>query len=170
MFGLRKLTALSLLISLGLVLHIVEGYIPTTLIPGARLGLANTVNLIGLVIFGFRGGLQILILRILLSSLLIGSFLTPGFYLSLNGGLAGFAGMCFLFFFYREEFSLIGISIMGAAFHNLGQIVTIYFIIDNPGIIYYLPFLLLLSIPTGIGVGLISIFTIEYLPDYIRSG
>lgn len=165
MKSIRKVTLIGLLVSAGLVLHILEGMIPMgAVVPGAKLGLANVVNLIGLVLFGFNAGLQILILRILLGSVMIGSFMTFNFFLSLSGGLLGYLVMSFAYNYLRGKFSLIGISILGAVFHNIGQIVVAYFIIANTGIFYYLPFLLLIGIPTGIGVGLVALLSVDYLP------
>ncbi len=164
--NIKKNTIIGLLIGTGLVLHIIEGMIPLTyIVPGAKLGLANIVNLIGLVLLGFSAGLQILIIRIILGSLIIGSFLTFNFFLSLSGGLLGYLVMSFTYYYFRGKFSLIGISILGALFHNIGQIITAYFIIVNTGIFYYLPYLMLISVPTGMGVGLVTLLSIKYLPD-----
>ncbi len=168
MLRTRKIAIIGLLVGIGLIMHIVEGMIPmAAIIPGAKLGLANIVNLIGLVLFGFAGGLQVLLLRILLGSLIIGTFLTYNFYLSLAGGLLGYLLMSLFYYRFHYRFSLIGISVIGAVFHNLGQITVAYFIIANIGIYYYLPYLILLAVPTGIGVGLVSMFTINYLPEEV---
>ncbi len=161
----RKVVIISLLVGLGLVLHLVENMIPLSfLIPGAKLGLANIANLLGLILFGFFAGLQILLLRIFLGSILAGTFMTINFYLSLSGGLLGYLIMSLLFYYLRDKFSIIGVSLGGAVFHNFGQIVTAYFIISNTAIFYYLPYLILLALPTGIGIGLVTIFTYNYLP------
>ena len=53
---------------------------------------------------------------------------------------------------------------IGAVFHNIGQIFMAYILINNIGIFYYLPYLVLLAVPTGIGVGVISYFTLKNLP------
>jgi heptaprenyl diphosphate synthase len=165
----RKIVIIALLVGLGLVLHLVENMIPLSfLIPGAKLGLANIANLLGLIIFGFTAGLQILLLRIFLGSILAGTFMTINFYLSLSGGLLGYLVMSLFFYFLRNKFSIIGISLIGAVFHNIGQIFTAYFIISNDAIFYYLPYLILLALPTGIGIGLVVIFTNNYLPREIK--
>ncbi len=170
MKGTRRLVIVGFLTGLGLVLHIVEGMIPmSSIVPGAKLGLANIVSLMGLVLFGFRTGFQILILRILMGSLLAGTFMTLNFYLSITGGLLSFLIMALSYYFLNDKFSIFGISVIGAIFHNIGQIITAYFIIANTGIFYYLPYLLLLAVPTGIGIGLITYFTINYLPEEVFS-
>ena len=165
----KKVTITGILIGIGLILNIVESMIPMSfIVPGAKLGLANIVNLIGLIYLGFIGGFEILILRVLLGSLLIGTFMTIPFYLSLAGGILAYLMMGFFYKFFKKQFSVLGISVIGAVFHNIGQIVTAWFLINNTGIFYYLPYLVLLAVPTGIGVGLVTFFTIDYLPSGIK--
>ena len=162
---IRKMVIISLLVSLGLILHVVEGLIPINgVIPGAKLGLANIPNLLALIIFGFQAGFQVFLLRVLLGSLLIGTFMTINFYFSLAGGILGFLVMSFSYFYLKDQLSIIGVSVLGAVFHNIGQIVIAFFIIANQGVFYYLPYLLLMAVPTGIGVGLVSYFTLSNLP------
>src|SRR6056297_1970877 len=117
----RKIVIIALLVGLGLVLHLVENMLPLSfIIPGAKLGLANIANLLGLIIFGFTAGLEILLLRIFLGSILAGTFLTINFYLSLSGGILGYLVMAAFFYQYRDKFSIIGVSLGGAVFHNIG--------------------------------------------------
>jgi len=167
----KKIVVISLLISLGLVLHLVESFFPlTAVVPGAKLGLANIVSLIAISLFGFSAAFQVVIFRIILGSLLAGTFMTISFYLSFSGGVLSFIIMYLVYYFFKDYFSLIGISIIGAVAHNTAQITAAYFIISNKGIFYYLPFLILLALPTGFGVGLVSYFTLKYLPYSITGG
>ena len=167
----KKLVVISLLISLGLVLHLVESLFPlTAVVPGAKLGLANIVSLLAITFFSFTAAFQVVIFRIILASLLAGTFMTINFYLSISGGILSFLLMYLAYYYFKNKFSLIGISIIGAAAHNTAQITAAYFIIANPGIFYYLPFLLFLALPTGFGVGLVSYFTLKHLPYSLRGG
>ncbi len=160
----RFICIVGLLISVGLILHIVESLIPMSyIVPGAKIGLANIASLLGLILFGFKIGLLILFFRIVLGSVMAGTFMSFNFFMSLSGGLLGFVLMGAVYFIASEYFSLIGISIVGALFHNIGQIFTAMFIIENFGLIYYLPYLALLAIPAGMGIGLIVEFTENYL-------
>lgn len=161
----RKIVMVSLLISLGLVLHLVENLFPlTAVVPGAKLGLTNIVTLVAISIFGFTASFQVVIFRVILASLLAGTFMTINFYLSFSGGIFSFILMYLAYYYLKDYLSLIGISIIGAAAHNIAQITAAYLIIENIGIFYYLPFLILLALPTGFGVGLVSYFTLKHLP------
>ena len=167
----QKIVVISLLISLGLVLHLVESFFPlTAVVPGAKLGLANIVSLIAISLFGFTASLQIVVFRVVLGSLLAGTFMTINFYLSFSGGVLSFILMYLAYYFLKDYLSLIGISIIGAVAHNTAQITAAYYIIANRGIFYYLPFLILLALPTGFGVGLVSHFTLKHLPYSITGG
>ncbi|SFL43949.1 Gx transporter family protein [Halanaerobium salsuginis] len=165
----KQTVTIALLISLGLVLHLVENFFPlSAIVPGAKLGLANIVSMLAIVLLNFPAAFQIIIFRVILASLIAGTFMTINFYLSLSGALLSFFLMYLTYRLGRNKFSLIGISIIGAAAHNTAQIITAAFIISNSGIFYYLPFLLLLSLPTGLGVGLVSYFTLKHLPSSFR--
>lgn len=167
----KKTVIIALLISLALVLHLAESFFPlTAVVPGAKLGLANIVSLLAISLFGFAAALEIVILRVILGSLLAGTFMTINFYLSFSGAIFSFMLMFFAYYYFKNYLSLIGISIIGAAAHNTAQIITAYLIISNIGIFYYLPFLILLALPTGFGVGLVSYFTLDYLPDSLTGG
>src|SRR6056297_2250861 len=167
----RKIVVISLLISLGLVLHLIESFFPlTAVVPGAKLGLANIVSVIAISLFGFTAAFQVVIFRVILGSLLAGTFMTINFYLSFSGGILSFILMYLAYYFFKDYFSLIGISIIGAVVHNTAQITAAYIIISNIGIFYYLPFLILLAIPTGFGVGLVSYFTLNHLPQSLTGG
>ncbi|MGM0369378.1 MAG: Gx transporter family protein [Bacillota bacterium] len=164
MISIKRTIILSLFVASAIVLHIIESALPTTLLfPGAKLGLANIITLFVLVNYGFIDCLKVVVMRIMLSSLLIGTLFTINFWLSLAGGLISLFVMGYLYFNYSTKFSKIGISILGAASHNLGQIAMAYLLIDNWRIIYYLPYLLLLSLPTGIFVALVVIQLEKYL-------
>ena len=164
MSSTRKVVIIGLLAAMGLVLTLVETMIPmTALVPGARLGLANIVNLIGLVFINISAGFQILLLRILMGSLLTGTFMTVPFFMSFFGGLIGYLAMGLAYYFFKNKLSIIGVSVLGAVFHNVGQIVTASVIMETTAIFYYLPYLTLLAVPTGVVIGLIANFSLKYL-------
>lgn len=165
MIKAKSFLYLALLSAMAVVLHLIEILIPmSVIVPGAKLGLANVMVLLALVLFGYKAGFKVLLLRIIISSFLLGTFMTISFYLSLTGGLLSFGIMSIFHRYLGDKFSLVGISLAGAIVHNVGQIITAYLIINNWGIFYYLPYLLLFAIPTGIFIGL----TVIYLEKHLR--
>ncbi|WP_434798157.1 Gx transporter family protein [Terrisporobacter vanillatitrophus] len=151
----KKMTFLGLMVAYSLVLYIIETYIPNPLIaifPGAKLGLSNIITLISLMILGVKETCIILTVRIILSSIFAGPlsyllFSVGGAYLSLIGMYLSSK---------VKGFSIIGVSIIGAIGHNIGQLLVASIIVQNINMVGYLPFMLIASLVTGMFVGLVS--------------
>lgn len=155
MFSTRRLVYLSLLLAMATALHVLEGLFPILLpFPGVKLGLANIVTLLVLYLYDLRAGLTVAIARVFLGSLLGGTFLSPGFLLGLTGAVTSTLIMALLVK-KTDCFSPLGISLAGAVGHNLGQLAMASLLLQNWAIIFYLPFLLLAAIPSGLVTGYI---------------
>ena len=149
----RRTVFLALLVAMGTALHLVEAMLSIPLpVPGVKLGLANMVSLLAVYLYGFRDGLTVALMRVVLGSLIGGMFLSPGFLLSITGAVASTMVMAFLLK-HTNCFSMIGISMAGAVGHNIGQLLAACLLLQSPSIMYYLPVLLLAGIPTGIFTG-----------------
>lgn len=162
-FDTRKMVFFSLLIAMGLSLHVVEGMIPLPFpFPGVKLGLANVVTLVALYFYGLREGIAVALLRVVIGSLLGGLFLSPGFFLSLSGALCSTLVMHFTLN-SALHFSIKGTSVAGAISHNVAQLLTAAFIVQSKSIIYYLPVLLVAGTVTGLITGHLMQLLIERL-------
>ena len=111
MSKVKKLVYLSLIISLALVIHYFESFIPP-LAPGAKLGLANIMALVTLSLFGFKEALVVTLIRSLLGPLIGGS--PSSILYSLAGGILATLIMALLYQKFRPYFTLMGISTAGA--------------------------------------------------------
>lgn len=152
----RERAQLSLLVAVAISVYTVESLLPNPL-PWMRLGLSNTVVVLGIVGFGLRGGLLISVLRTLLGSLLLGTFLTPAFFFALSGGIASAVLMGALWRLLPGTFSVIGISIFGAVAHNAAQLAlasTLF--VRRPEILFLVPLFGFLSLVTGAVTGSIA--------------
>ncbi len=157
----KKLTQLAMLTSLGLALHIIESFIPNPFIglaPGAKLGLANIIALITLVLFGFKYALGVNLLRCFIGGLASGA-VTSMMY-SMSGAILSTLLMFLVYKYLRKYFSLIGVSVFGALGHNIAQLTVASLIINNPRMFIYLPIMMITSIFTGVFIGLTANFTI----------
>lgn len=158
----RKMVFLSLLVSQGLVLHIIESMIPVPFItPGAKLGLANIVTAVSLYLFGEIETFIVIIVRLLLSSVLGGSI--SSLLYSIAGALFSFIVMALIKRIGKDKVSIIGVSSAGAVFHNIGQITIAALIVQNVNISLYLPILTMSGIGTGFFVGLTSRYIVNHL-------
>jgi len=159
----RKLVLLGILIALALALHVAERMIPLPIlpVPGVKLGLANIVTLVAIFILPFHEVLLFVVVRTILSSVFGGGL--SGFLFSLSGGLLSMLVMYLLARFAGRWLSLPAISVVGALFHNLGQLLVAAFIVKTLGILLYLPILVVAAGLTGLAVGFTTLLLLRAL-------
>lgn len=162
---IKKLTYLSLLTAIAIVLGYLENFIPVNLgIPGAKIGLANIVSMIVLSVYSFKDALTISLLRVFIVASTFTNYYM--FLYSLSGALLS---LIIMYLLKRSNyFSTLLISITGAVFHNLGQIL-VAIIFYGFNIIYYLPYLTILALITGAVIGLLGQIIIIKLPKQLRN-
>lgn len=162
---LRYKVYLSLLASLAIVIHTLETAVPTPF-PWIKFGFANIITLATIVLFGLRAGLIVTLLRVFVGTLLLGTFLTPSFFLAISGGVSSALVLAIAHRYLSPCFSLIGISVMGAFTHTTVQIVVAYLlIIRHFEIFLLLPLFLTFSIFAGLISGLGAEFLIRRLKE-----
>jgi len=151
----RSTILLGLLIAIAGILHIVESWLPLPLpLPGAKLGLANVISLVALVCFGWRQALCVAIGRVLLGSAFSGVLLGPTFVMSLSGAVGSLLVMGYAWHYWRPYLSIIGISVLGSFVHNTIQLSIASLLVSSYGVLWYLPWLTLFALPTGIATGM----------------
>ena len=64
--------------------------------------------------------------------------------------------MILLYKYFKKYLSIPTISVCGAVFHNVGQLLVAAFIINDLRIYVYLPVLLIAAIVTGYFIGILS--------------
>ncbi|SPQ00421.1 putative membrane protein [Candidatus Sulfobium mesophilum] len=155
---------IAVLSAYALALHGIENLVPTP-IPWLRLGLANIVTLVALVLFGFRTAIMVTMIRVILASLFTGTFLGPSFVMSFGGGLTSAAAMGLAYRVSRDLFGPIGLSLIGAFFHNAAQLALAYFLfIQRIEAMYVIsPVIILLGTITGVANGAVSGLLIKKL-------
>jgi len=142
--------------ALALGLSMLEAAIPSPL-PGVKPGLANIVTLIVLTRYGWRMAAWVSLLRVLAGSLLMGSFLTPGFFLSLSGALCSIAILAISQHLPARWFGPVTHSIFGAFAHIAGQLLLVFFwLIPHTGLVYLIPIFSTAALLFGIVNGLIA--------------
>ncbi len=162
---MRKTAELGFFLAVALILSYVESLIPITFgIPGIKLGLPNLI--VVLLLFGQRYGAKEALLvngmRIVLSG-----FMFSNLYAILYA-LAG-AAFSFIAMLIGKRlrcFSVIGVSVLGGVFHNIGQAVVAMIVVETFAVSYYIPFLIVAGMITGAFLGLIVMEIIPYLDRY----
>lgn len=148
----RKISVCAVLIALALALSYAERWIPLQMlvpVPGIKLGLANVVILVALYLFNAKYALFILVPRCIFGAAFGGGI--TGLAFSLCGGILALTVMTLLK--RVKALSVYGVSISGAAAHNIGQILVAAALMNSVYIGAYLPWLLLVSVVTGLLTG-----------------
>lgn len=156
----KKVARMGVFVALAMIFSYVEVLIPFHFgIPGVKLGIANLVVVTGLYLFSAKEVFMISMVRIVLMGLLFGNGMSLIY--SLAGGILSFLVM--LLCKRVSLFSIIGISIVGGVFHNVGQIFAAMVVLQNEKIIAYLPVLLVAGVVTGALNGILSKQIIVYV-------
>ena len=146
----QRMTVLTMLVGMALIVNMIEPTFPI-LVPGVKFGLANVLGLFAFYFFGAKELLIVNLMRVVIASIMRGTFLGTGFWLALNGALL--SSVFIIIFAKYTKMSEIGLSAVSATFHNIGQIIVISIITSTALIITYLPIMLFMGVPTGIITG-----------------
>ena len=136
-----------------MIFSYVETLIPIQFgIPGVKLGLANLIIVIALYRMKLSEAYLLSIVRVLLAGFIFGNYFSIIY--SLAGGLLSLTVMALL----RKKggFSVIGVSIAGGVFHNIGQLIIASVIVETFSVMYYVPVLLIAGLVTGLLIGIAS--------------
>ena len=167
----RRRVFLALFIALAVALHTFEALLPNPL-PWFRIGLANILALTALYIYGIRALWIVSLARILVGSLILGTLFSPGFLLSLSGGLLATLLMSLGYWLWQPRIGPVGVSVLGALGHVSGQLLIAWLlIIRHPSIWMLLPFFLLFALISGMVNGLAADLLIKFLlghPAFVR--
>lgn len=144
------------LAAVAIVLAIIDASLPSPL-PGVKPGLANIVTLIALYRLGLRAAVWVSLLRVIGAGLLLGSALTPGFFLSLTGALASLLLLWPASRLPRRWFGPLSASLLAAFGHIGGQLLLArLWLVPTDGILYLVPAFAFAALVTGCVNGLIA--------------
>lgn len=139
--------------ALALIFSYVETLIPINFgIPGVKLGLANLIIVVALYKMRLRETYLLSVVRVLLSGFIFGNYFSIIY--SLAGGLLSLTVMALLK--KKDGFSVMGISIAGGVFHNIGQLVVAMLVVETFSVAYYVPVLLIAGMVTGLIIGIVA--------------
>jgi len=118
-----------------------------------------------LILYGIRAALMVTLIRVVLASLFTGTFLGPAFILSLGGGVTSTLSMGIVLSLMPRLFGPVGLSLVGALFHNIAQLLLAYvlFIQRIEAILLITPVIIFLGTLTGCVNGIVSDMLIKNL-------
>lgn len=138
-----------------IALSIAEAALPSPL-PGVKPGIANIVILLVLLRHGWGDAAWVSVLRVFATSLLLGQFLAPGFFLALAGASASLAALWLTRHLPQRHFGPVSHSILAAFAHIGGQLLLArLWLVPHDGVLYLLPIFASAALLFGLINGLI---------------
>lgn len=144
------------LAALAISIHVLESVLPSPL-PGIKPGFANIITLVAFTCWGLEVAMWVAILRVLVGSLIVGTFLSPTFVLSFSGALASVFTLVLFTKYSRWNISVFGLALIMAMAHMLTQFFVVYwFFIPHVAMMNLLPILLTAALIFGVINGIIA--------------
>lgn len=163
MKDLKKVTNIALLTAMALAISLIEHMIPIPVpIPGAKLGFSNMIILLTLYFYGMKSALLVGVLKSFLLMLITGS--VTAFFYSFAGAVLASLAMGLSLKLLNRFSSFVGISEIGAFFHNLGQILVAAIFMGNIKMLIYFPALVIMGVFTSFFVGL----SVNYVASHME--
>lgn len=161
--GIRRRIFLALFVALAVALHTMEALLPSPA-PWFRLGFANILALTVLYLYGCRATWIVTLARIGIGSLFLGNLFSPGFLLSLSGGILATALMTGARRTFGDLIGPVGVSALGAVGHAFGQMLVAWLVLIRHDSLWNLfPFFLLFALGTGIANGVAADLLLDLL-------
>lgn len=157
---IKRITFTALMTAFAVVLSFVESLLPTAYFmpPGSKLGLSNIPVMFSASKLSARETMLIVIAK----SVFV--FITRGataFFMSLAGGFL--SAVCMLVLLRKTtDFGYVGIGVLSAICHNIGQFTVSFFLVQSSAIIGYAPIMLITAVITGILTGTVLKITMPY--------
>lgn len=151
----QRMTRLALLAAAAVVLGYIEGILSAFMLlpPGIKLGLANTVLLYSIYLLGPGYSVILMILKVVLTGFMSGN-LASAFFYSMGGGTLSLIMMLLVKKLGGKGISIVGVSVVGAVFHNVGQLLVAALILRTPGLMFYIFPLMIAAVVTGVITGI----------------
>ena len=160
----KQLVTLSALIAVAMILSYIESMIPAFVaVPGVKMGLSNIATVFALYALGWPYAICVSVVRVFLSALLFGNFVSLIY--SLSGAALALALMILLK--KLDRFSSVGVSVAGGVGHNAGQIIAACIVMENAAISLYIIPLIISGTISGIVIGLVAGNLVERVKKYI---
>lgn len=167
----QEISEMALLSALALALSWLESVIPFQPgLPGVKPGLPNLIIVFCLYRMNTRNAVLVNAVRILLAGLMF-----SGLWGMLYSACGAVCSMCVMILLLKwndrriangkeEWFSIIGLSMAGGVFHNMGQLLVAILAVSNVNLFFYCPVLIISGMITGIVNGILAHLLLQKLP------
>lgn len=151
----RRIAIIALFVALAVALNIVErSIIIPGVHPGVKLGLANVISLLSIIMLGPGDAFLIVAVRCFIGAVIAGN--PVSFLFSFIGGMLSTLVMVVMWNYFNEFIGIVKISMTGAVFHNVGQLLMAALLVQSWQVYVFLPVLMLSAVTTGYIVGFLT--------------
>ena len=157
-----RVAVLGILCALAVALSFLESVLPSLPVPGAKWGLSNLATMAALATFGLPQALAVTAVKAGFAFFRGGA----SGWMSLAGGLLSTLLMAAAWRWYPRRLSLVGVSVVGAVAHNVGQLLAAM-LLFSPALLWYAPWLLLAGAVGGCLTGLVMNIVFPAIRRYI---
>lgn len=158
----KRITLAAMLLSVMMILGYIESLFPVIVgVPGIKIGLSNSVLMLSLYWLGIPFSFMLMLGKVVLTAFTFGSLQSMQY--ALAGGLLSMLVMIAAMKFLPSA-TTIGVGVLGAVFHNVGQMTVAILQLQTGVLVYYLAILMVVGILTGTLTGYIARGLIDRLP------
>ena len=165
----NKVAFLGVLGAVALVLSFLESMLVPDIpfLPvGAKPGLSNIVTMYVAGTMGLPGAIYITMLKALFALITRGA---TGAFMSFSGGFLSTIAVCLLIKYQGRIFSYLGLGIIGAVMHNLGQLIAACIVSGTFALMNYGKYLLIFALITGAVTGSVLLVLMPRLEKISRT-
>jgi heptaprenyl diphosphate synthase len=151
--SVKRLVLIGVVSALAIVLGYLEQMIPLPVnIPGVKLGLSNICVIVALYIIDWKSAFMIALVKSFVCGILFWGI--GGTVYGVAGAILSFAVMALIK--KSKLLGVVGVSVAGAVFHNIGQLIALFIMSGSFSFVYYLSVLGIAAVITGAITGTIS--------------
>ena len=158
-FDPKRVALCGLLLAMMLILGWIEKQIPTPH-PALKLGLSNSVLIFAVYMLDIPTAYVLMAFKVFLSNVLFGS-LGVSFAMGLAGGVVSLSAMVLVS--RMKGMHKVTVSIVGGVMHHVGQILMALLVVNTPGLLSFLPFLMLGGLFFGAITGVCADRVMKYM-------
>ena len=158
-FNTKRVALCGLLLAMMLILGWIEKQIPMPH-PAMKLGLSNSVLIFAVYMLDIPTAYVLMFFKVFLSNVMFGS-LGVSFAMGLAGGFVSLTAMVLLS--RVKGMHTVTVSIVGGVMHHVGQILMALLVVNTPGLLTALPFLMIAGLIFGAVTGVCADRVMKYM-------
>lgn len=158
-FNTKRVALCGLLLAMMLILGWIEKQIPTPH-PAMKLGLSNSVLIFAVYMLDIPTAYVLMFFKVFLSNVMFGS-LGVSFAMGMAGGFVSLTAMVLLS--RVKGMHTVTVSIVGGVMHHVGQILMALLVVNTPGLLTALPFLMIAGLIFGAVTGVCADRVMKYM-------